>query len=130
MSNTTKTDAVAEQLKIKSGKITDANKKTDDTVISSKSANTTKEKKPALTPVADGVIGSGKADLSKKPKPQVDKPVQEKVALFSTKNVFWEEVGSLNRGYNIVSKSKADAWLTRNHVRLATPEEVAKAFGK
>ena len=52
-----------------------------------------------------------------------------KVALFSTKSVRWEEVGTLNRGYNIVTQKQADKWLTRSHVRIATPEEVEKAFG-
>ena len=52
-----------------------------------------------------------------------------KVALYSTKSVRWEEVGTLNRGYNIVTQKQADKWLTRSHVRVATPEEVQKAFG-
>jgi hypothetical protein len=32
------------------------------------------------------------------------------------------------QGYNIVTKEQADKWLTRDHTRLATPEEVAKEF--
>jgi hypothetical protein len=123
-------DIVAEQLKIKSGKIQESSSVSDNNIVSSKSAGKAKNKKPALTPVADGVIGSGQADLSKKNKKAVELPEVEKVALFSTKNVFWDEAGHLNRGYNIVSKAKSELWLTRNHVRLATPEEVAKAFGK
>jgi len=59
-----------------------------------------------------------------------EKPAEEKVALFSTKNVTWSEVGKVYRGYNIVAKSAADKWLTRDHIRIATPEEVAKEFGK
>lgn len=55
---------------------------------------------------------------------------EEKVALHSTRNVTWPEVGKVYRGYNVVSKSAADKWLTRDHIRIATPEEVAKAFGK
>jgi hypothetical protein len=52
------------------------------------------------------------------------------VALFSTKNVTWSEVGKVYRGYNIVEKDAAEKWLTRSHIRIATPEEVAKEFGK
>lgn len=55
---------------------------------------------------------------------------RELVALFSTRNVFWQGVGKVNFGYNIVSRDAADQWLTRNHVREATPQEVLKEFGK
>jgi hypothetical protein len=53
-----------------------------------------------------------------------------KVALFSSKSIFWAEVGRLNRGYTIVSKDQALRWLERKNVRIATPEEVAKEFAK
>lgn len=52
----------------------------------------------------------------------------EKVALFSTKSVYWHGVGKLNLGYNIVTKSQAEQWLTRNHVRAVEPEEIAREF--
>lgn len=130
MTDNTNTDIVADQLKIKSSKVTGSSSASDDAIISSKTADSKTPKKPALTPVADGVIGSGKADLSKKEKPVSTKKAEEQVALFSTKNVSWDDYGHLNRGYNIVSKTKAEAWLTRSHVRLATPAEVANAFGK
>jgi hypothetical protein len=58
-----------------------------------------------------------------------DVDLLEKVALHSTKSVRWEEVGSLTKGYNIVTKAQANKWLTRGHVRIASPEEVQKAFG-
>jgi hypothetical protein len=75
-----------------------------------------------------GAIGSMAADGPKKDiKPSTD--LSEKVAVHSTKSVRWEEVGSLSKGYNIVTKAQADKWLTREHVRIATPEEVQKAFG-
>lgn len=75
-----------------------------------------------------GAIGSMAADgPSKNVKPSAD--LSEKVAVHSTKSVRWEEVGSLSKGYNIVTKAQADKWLTRGHVRIATPEEVKRAFG-
>jgi hypothetical protein len=75
-----------------------------------------------------GAIGSMAADgPSKTINSEVN--LSGKVALFSTKSVRWEEVGTLNRGYNIVTEKQADKWLTRSHVRIATPEEVQKAFG-
>jgi hypothetical protein len=75
-----------------------------------------------------GAIGSMAADGPKNIVTQsVD--LSEKVALHSTKSVRWEEVGSISKGYNIVTKAQADKWITRGHVRIATPEEVQKAFG-
>ena len=75
-----------------------------------------------------GAIGSMAADgPSKTIKSDVD--LSEKVAIHSTKSVRWEEVGAISKGYNILTKAQADKWLTRSHVRIATPEEVQKAFG-
>jgi hypothetical protein len=75
-----------------------------------------------------GAIGSMAADG---PSKAINKDVDlsEKVALHSTRSVRWEEVGSITKGYNIVTKAQADKWLTRGHVRIASPEEVQKAFG-
>ena len=75
-----------------------------------------------------GAIGSMAADGASKTI-NTDVNLSGKVALFSTKSVRWEEVGTLNRGYNIVTQKQAEKWLTRGHVRIATPEEVEKAFG-
>ena len=74
-----------------------------------------------------GAIGSMAADGPKKTvKVQ---GLGDKVAIHSTKSVYWSEVGSVTKGYNIVTKQQADKWLTRKHVRIAEPEEVKKAFG-
>lgn len=89
------------------------------------------EEVQALGSVADGVIGATtalKAPAKKKPAKVTE--VKEKIALYSTKNVTWSEVGKVYRGYNIVEKDVAEKWLTRSHIRTATPEEVAKEFGK
>lgn len=75
-----------------------------------------------------GAIGSMAADGPKKTiKPAAE--LSDKVAIHSTKSVRWEEVGSISKGYNIVTKAQADKWLTRSHVRIATPDEIQKAFG-
>jgi hypothetical protein len=89
------------------------------------------EEVQALGSVAAGVIGATtapKAPERKKKEKVAEK--KETVALYSTKNVTWSEVGKVYRGYNIVSKDAAEKWLTRSHIRTATPEEVAKEFGK
>lgn len=54
---------------------------------------------------------------------------QPTVAIFSERNVSWIGVGQISKGYNIVTQEAAKQWLTRNHVREATPEEVAAEFG-
>jgi ribosomal protein L7Ae-like RNA K-turn-binding protein len=62
--------------------------------------------------------------------PKAEKPVNEKVALFSERNIFWSGVGEIVKGYNIVTKEVSEKWLTTNKVRIATPQEVAKHYGK
>jgi len=76
----------------------------------------------------DGVIGAKAATASTK-KTVTAKPKEATVALYSTRNVSWQGVGKVIIGYNIVTKAKAAHWLTRNHIREATPKEVAGAFG-
>ena len=53
----------------------------------------------------------------------------DKVAIYSSRNVSWQGVGKVSKGYNIMTKDKAEQWLTRDHIRIATPEEVAKEYG-
>jgi hypothetical protein len=89
------------------------------------------EEVQALGSVAEGVIGATTAPKATERKKVAKAAVKkETVALYSTKNVTWSEVGKVYRGYNIVDKDAAEKWLTRSHIRTATPEEVAKEFGK
>ncbi len=55
---------------------------------------------------------------------------EEKVALYSTRNIHWNGLGSLAVGYNIVSKEASEKMVTHKAVRIATPEEVASYYGK
>jgi hypothetical protein len=52
------------------------------------------------------------------------------VAVYSKKNIFWNGLGQLKIGYNIVSEEEAERWVTNKAVRQATPEEVATYYGK
>ena len=91
---------------------------------------TKKKGKPAPSiAVVDGAIGSPGANR-KDPLKEVAEPKTKKetVALFSTKNVFWENVGEVKRGYNFVTPEQAEFWQKRIHIRLATPEEIKEAF--
>ena len=77
----------------------------------------------------ENVIGSASADKKEAPKPKVSES-RDTVAVYSTRNVNWSGVGQVSKGYNIVTKQAADKWTTRDHIRIATPEEVARDFGK
>lgn len=68
--------------------------------------------------------------VTAKIKKQVIQESGEKVAVYSVKNLHWGEIGDLTVGYNIVSKEASEKWLTLGHVRMATPQEVAKHYGK
>ncbi len=56
--------------------------------------------------------------------------LKEKIAVYSERNIHWNGVGDLEKGYNIVTKEASVKWLTHKSVRQATPEEVAKHYGK
>lgn len=85
----------------------------------------------AVGQVAAGAIGVTKTPRQAPSKKSAEKAVKkETVAIHSTKNVTWDGVGKVYRGYNIVDKAAGDQWLTRSHCRIALPEEVAKEFGK
>jgi hypothetical protein len=86
--------------------------------------------KPSIVSIDNGIIGTGNAEVKPKPKRSETKDNSEKVALFSERNVFWEGVGRVGKGYNIVDAKDAEKWLTRKFVRLATPEEIKQEFGK
>jgi hypothetical protein len=98
-------------------------------VISSPEAS---EEVSALLPVENGVIGAGKLKKTKSaPKKQeaVKSSAPATVALFSARNIAWQGVGKLIKGYNIVSADLAEKWTTLDSVRLVTPEEVRSNLG-
>jgi hypothetical protein len=104
--------------------------KTAKDVISSEEKEVKFVKTPSISEVSDGVIGSSSAERKPKLKTKTEETKKEKVAIHSSKNVTWSGVGKVYRGYNIVDKDAAERWLTRSHIRLATPEEVKQEFGK
>jgi hypothetical protein len=86
--------------------------------------------KPGIGIVGDGAMGV--TTVKEKPKREViAKPAPAKedtVAVYSSRNVSWQGVGKVVTGYNIVSKAAAEQWATRDHIRIATPQEVAGEF--
>ncbi len=93
------------------------------------SADPVANKNVSVVSDSNDIIGSNsirKTDTGNTP--ETDE--KETVAIHSTKNVSWPGVGKVLKGYNIVTKGNSKKWLERNHIRIATPEEVAKEFGK
>lgn len=89
-----------------------------------------KTEKEVIAPVVNGAIGTAKEPIVPKVKEPVTKIKEiEKVAIHSTKNVHWPGVGKVLKGYNIVKRDAAEMWLTRNYIREAAPEEIAREFG-
>ena len=84
----------------------------------------------ALGAVANGVIGASTTPKAPKKKPVAKQEKDPKtVAIKSTKNVSWVGVGKVSKGINIVSEKEADQWITRDHITLVSPQDVAKEFG-
>ena len=53
-----------------------------------------------------------------------------KVAVFSSGNLFHPSYGRLEKGYTILDSETSQAWMKiSNKVREATPEEIAVAYG-
>jgi hypothetical protein len=87
------------------------------------------KKKSSTTSIKDNVFSSSKVE--KVNSEQTPKKAEiEKLAIHSTKNAYWDGIGEVRKGYNIVRKDRAEKWLTKSYIREATPEEVAKGFGK
>jgi hypothetical protein len=86
------------------------------------------KKVASMHSAGEGAIGSASAERPKKPSAKAG-PKKATVAIYSDRNVSWVGVGKISKGYNIVTPEQAEKWLTRNHVREATPEEVASEFG-
>ena len=95
-----------------------------------KSKKTSGDKQGFIGDLETGAIGVTAKAPKKKATANKPKKKSATVAIFSSKNVVWEGIGKVEKGYNIVTEKEADKWLTRNHVRLATPEEVAREYGK
>jgi hypothetical protein len=83
----------------------------------------------------DGVVTVNSADAALRKK--VDTTVNEaeatpdeKVAIWSARNMRWSDVGSVSQGYNIVTKEAAVKWLGRQGVRMASADELSTYYSK
>lgn len=80
-------------------------------------------------PAVAEAVEEPKVETTEKPAKAEKKISKDTVAVYSSKNISWQEVGKVSKGYNIVSKEMSKQWLKRKEIRIATPEEVAKEFG-
>lgn len=120
---TTKTKKLAEELGLNAPTISAV--ETSDNVISIPEAR--KPSKASAESVINKTIGASIPEEPKKPEPKA-KPEVKKIAIYSSRNVAWEGVGEVFRGYNFVTPEQAEKWFTRIHIREATPEEIKQAF--
>lgn len=97
-------------------------------VITSNTTNPSGSSSTSATSNDNGVLISPQPERVKTtPKPT--DPNIGKVAIFSERNLSWNGVGKISKGYNFVTKEVAEKWLVHKAVREATPEEVASHFG-
>ena len=127
----TKVEELAAELNLEP-KVSVVEEVEDKNVISSASQKKAKPSDLAagLTDVAGGVIGTGTVKRKPAVKQTPKKDSEDKVALNSTRNVSWVGVGKVLKGINIVTKDQAEKWLTRDHITVVKPEDVAKEFGR
>ena len=89
-----------------------------------------KEEMQVLEPIDSGAVGTAMRKIDKTVSDAATEPKEnDKVAIHSTKNVYLPGVGKVLKGYNIVKREAAEKWLAREHIREATPEELAREFG-
>lgn len=86
--------------------------------------------KQALGQIQDGVMGVGIQKENIKTPIIKNTAKSDKVAVYSSKNLYWSEVGRLIKGYNIVTEEQAAKWLTMKYTRIASPEEIAGVYRK
>lgn len=79
--------------------------------------------------VKDAVVEAPVVETPKVDPIKIEPKVSSKnIILYSLKDINISGLGSLKKGYNSVQSSKADKWLEKNSVRLATQEEINVYF--
>lgn len=86
------------------------------------------KKKTNTKASADSIVNNTIGSSIEKEEPKKEELKKKKVALYSSRNVFWDGIGEVQRGYNFVTQEQADKWMTRIHIRFVTPEEIKEAF--
>lgn len=99
--------------------------------------NSTPETAPAVETVVEQPVVVETPEIKEEivETPKVEKPKEEpiitepkvsskNIVLYSLKDFTIPGLGSLKKGYNTVPENKANKWLEKNSVRLATEQEI------
>lgn len=102
----------------------------DNVIGSNKIVNEKRNPVSNTRPDDNNVTVVGSADNFKNKNFRKDTQTPDgKTAIFSEKNMHWNGVGGIKKGYNIVTKEAAEKWLTRKDIRQATTDELASYYG-
>lgn len=102
----------------------------DNVIGSNKIVNEKRNPVSNTRPDDNNVTVVGSADTFKNKNFRKDTQTPDgKTAIFSEKNMHWNGVGGIKKGYNIVTKEAAEKWLTRKDIRQATTDELASYYG-
>lgn len=113
------TDLTEEQV----AEIVNEGKTAEEVITASVSGGSGEE--PVIAPVEDGVIGTSTRKKEAKPAAKKAAPKKaETVAVHSARNVSWNGVGRIKKGYNFVDAAEADKWATLEGVRIADASEI------
>ena len=83
----------------------------------------------AISSINNGIIGVGTTSATPKARVKGENSKPSIVAIFSSRNINWQGVGSIVKGYNFVSEEAYKSWITRSAVRIASPEEIKANLG-
>lgn len=126
-----RTKKVAEETVVENVVIEEAAEATDNVITAPTAIKPSGSQRGNNFVTESGAIGSRAAERKEfVPEPTAKKIEQEKIAIWSDKNIRWTEVGTLIKGYNLVTKEAAEKWLKKGGIREATPEEVATYYSK
>ena len=114
------TDLTEEQV----AEIVNEGKTAEEVITASVSGGSGEES--VLAPVEDGVIGTSTRKKEAKPaaKKAAPKKSTETAAIYSVRNISWNGVGRIKKGYNFVDATEAEKWATLDGVRIADPSEI------
>ena len=88
------------------------------------------KKKSNVVTSVNNTITSNAADKASTDNADISPVLRNKVAVYASKNTYVSGLGKIYKGYNILTPDMASEWISRNYVRLATPEEIIREFGR
>ncbi len=80
--------------------------------------------------IVNGAIGVAKTPVKKPASKSSTRKEKEVTYLWSDRSLYWNGVGNLSKGFNVVLKANEDKWLSKGGVRKATQDEINKEHGR